>query len=259
MHSILEKILEQKNQEVAAAKRQRPLLELQRLIENVPPSRDFKRALTGNGLSCIAELKKATPLRGVICEDYDPAALAKEFESGGVKALSVLTDEQFFMGSWDHLRLAKVSVSLPVLRKDFIIDEYQLYETRANGADAVLLIKNILRGGQVGKLIQLCQELGLGYIVECNRAEEVIHSLKVGAEVIGINNRNINDFSLSIETSMMLRPLIPGHVISVSESGIRSRQDVEKLSAAGYAAILVGESLMGARDKKLKLRELLGA
>ncbi len=258
MHSILEEILLHKRREISEAKRLRPLKQLERTIEGLPASRDFRQALTADGLSCIAELKRATPLKGVICADYDTPAIAQEFEQSGAKALSVLTDERFFQGTWEHLDGARSSVSLPVLRKDFILDEYQLFESRARGADAVLLIAGVLAVDQLRSFIERCSLLGLGYLAECHNEVELSVCLNVQTEVIAINNRNLMDFTINLETSLALRQLIPDGVVSVSESGISDRSIVERLEGAGFDAILVGEALMGARDRANVLRRLLG-
>lgn len=259
MHSILEDLLLHKRREISEAKRLRPLKQLERIIEGLPASRDFRRALTVDGLSCIAELKRATPLKGVICADYDPPAIAQEFEQGGAKALSVLTDERFFQGTWEHLDGARSSVSLPVLRKDFILEEYQLFESRARGADAVLLIAGILGVDQLRSFIERCRRLGLGCIAECHNEVELKACLNVQTEVVAINNRNLMDFTINPDVSLALRDLIPDGVVSVSESGISDRSTVERLEAAGFDAMLVGEALMGARDRVTMLRRLLGA
>ena len=254
--AILQEILENKRKEIERSKRSRPREELERRIEEAPPVRDFRLSLAAKGFSCIAEMKRATPARGALCQSYDPGSIAREYEAGGASALSVLTDQRFFQGSWEHLVEARSNVSLPVLRKDFILDEYQILESRVIGADAVLLIAGILDQDRLIGLARACKSLGMACIAECHSREDICKSLEVGAEVIGINNRNIRDFSTDINVSLALRPLVPNGLTVVSESGIRTRDEIVQLEEAGFDAVLIGETLMGARDRSAVLRSL---
>jgi indole-3-glycerol phosphate synthase len=254
---MLDKIIAHKKEEVERSKKLVPLSRLEEQIAQREATRDFARALSGNGVSLIAEVKKASPSRGLLCPDFNPVVLAKTYAQGGATAISVLTDAKFFQGSLDHLTAIKKEVELPLLRKDFVIDPYQIFEACAYGADALLLIVAVLSQQHLEELLSLRHSLGLKCLVEVHGEDEVERALRSGAEIIGINNRDLNTFLSDIDTTRRLRPLIPQEKIVVSESGIKSRSDVEKLKEWGANAILVGETLVTAEDVPGKMRELM--
>ncbi|MCS6864770.1 MAG: indole-3-glycerol phosphate synthase TrpC [Gemmataceae bacterium] len=259
MPTILDRILETKQREVAAAKAMVPACELERRIADCPPVRDFPRSLRRTGqVAIIAEVKKASPSAGVIRPDFDPVAIARLYEAHGAAAISVLTDSEYFQGHLDYLTAIKSVVRLPVLRKDFIIDRYQLLEARAAGADAVLLIAECLPGEQLATLQQQATAIGLHTLVELHDAEQLPRVLACGATIIGINNRDLRTFITRLDHTRELRPHIPPDRTVVSESGIRSHADLVALQAAGVQAVLVGESLMRAPDIGAALDSLRG-
>ncbi len=218
--------------------------------------RDFRGALNSGRPAIIAEFKKASPSKGAIASG-DPALVAREYERGGAAAISVLTDEEFFRGSIDDLASARGAVSLPVLRKDFTIDEYHVAEAAAYCADAILLIAAILDSQRLRALREYAARLGLAALVEVHSERELRTALDSGADIIGVNNRNLKTFETSIETSVRMAKRIPAGVIAVAESGIRTAEDVRRLRDAGYGAFLVGEHLMRSRDRAAAVRELL--
>ncbi len=255
---MLAAILTHKRQEVAAARKEKPLAALERQAYNQPLARDFKAALCGRGsfLNLIAELKQASPSRGVIRADFNPGEQARLYTSAGATAISVLTDQRFFKGKLEYLSLVRQVTTLPLLRKDFIVDPYQIYEARAAGADAVLLIVAALSPPELKAYLDLAARLGLGALVEVHTGGEIETALSAGAGVIGINNRDLQTFKVDLHTTLALRPLIPpGHIV-VSESGIHSRKDALQVAGAGVNAILVGEALMTAADVQAKAAEL---
>ncbi|TCL55846.1 indole-3-glycerol phosphate synthase [Hydrogenispora ethanolica] len=258
----LERIVNHKRKEVLARQEEVPLSELIALISDLPETdaaRDFKSALKRQEMALIAELKKASPSKGLLRADFDPGQLAAAYEQAGAAALSVLTDETFFQGSLQNLRIAKKETRhVPLLRKDFVVDPYQLYEAKLYGADAVLLIVAVLGEEALSRFITAAQDLGLTPLVEVHGLREVEAALQAGAEVIGINNRDLSTFQVNLETTLELVRKIPADVITVSESGIRTRDDLSRLEEAGVAAVLVGETLVTAADPGLKLRQLLG-
>ena len=206
----------------------------------------------------IAEIKRRSPSKGVIRQVFDPAAVAESYARGGAAAISVLTEEDFFDGSLDHLRAARqVAMHLPILRKDFVFDEYQLYEAAAAGADAVLLIAAILDDELLEKMIRVASEIGLDQLVEVHDAEEMRRAAAAGAGIIGVNNRDLRTFEVTLETSEKLAPLAPDGVVLVSESGIENAADIGRLRHAGFQAFLIGEHLMRARDPGLALNDLI--
>src|SRR5713101_8467473 len=224
--------------------------------------RGFRRALESaskTGIAIIAELKKASPSRGLIRKDFDPAKLARELEQAGAAALSVLTDEEFFQGSLANLRTASASTRLPCLRKDFIVDEFQLLEARANCADAVLLIVAALEQAELVTLERKAGERGLDVLCEIHNEEELQRALNAGCDLIGVNTRDLRTFKVDAETAFQLAESFPKNVVRVAESGIRSGSDIARLRASGYQAFLVGESLMRAERPGDALRELLQA
>ena len=258
MENFLTKIQFLKREEIEARKIKCPLSELKARIVDLPPSRDFRAALSGEKLSLVAEVKRASPSAGIISSDFDPAAIARFYAEGGASAISVLTEKNYFGGHLDHLRAVKEAVELPVLRKDFIFDDYQLYESRAAGADAVLLISELLAEEEMKELLELGSSLGLSCLVEAHGRRELEKTLAAGSEIVGINNRNLKTMEIDLKISIELLPLIPAGRIKVSESGIRSGEEAARLAGAGADAILVGEALIRSDDKIGKIRELLG-
>jgi indole-3-glycerol phosphate synthase len=258
MPTILDKIVATKREEVARAKAALPEARLRERLTGAPPPRDFFAALGGGPpVRLIAEVKKASPSAGVIREDFDPVAIARIYQRHGASCLSVLTDEPYFQGSLEYLRQIRAAVELPVLRKDFIIDPYQVVEARAAGADAVLLIAECLSGEALGELHDAIVELGMTPLVELYEPANLARVLAAGAKLVGVNNRNLKTFQTDLEHTIRLRPQIPADRLVVGESGIRTRADVERLEAAGVAAILVGESLMARPDVAAAVDELL--
>jgi indole-3-glycerol phosphate synthase len=253
---ILNKIVVEKKQEVERSKQRLPASVLKEQIALRKASLDFASALRGDNIKLIAEVKKASPSRGVLCPDFDPVAMAKIYAQGGADAISVLTEVNHFQGSLEYLAAIREEVSVPLLRKDFIFDEYQVYESAAYGADAMLLIVAILSREQLEELLALSHSLGLGCLVEVHNENEVEKALLAGAEIIGINNRDLNTFTVDINTTRRLRPLISEGQIVVSESGIRNRDDIQKLKNWGVNAVLVGEALVTADNIPAKIKEL---
>ncbi|MFH1570428.1 MAG: indole-3-glycerol phosphate synthase TrpC [Gemmatimonadota bacterium] len=258
MRDILTEIAAYKRDFVARARSLRPLEEARAAASDTAPPADFAAALRAPGISLIAEIKKASPSRGVIRADFDPEALARAYAGAGARALSVLTDEAYFQGRDAYLQIARRASGLPALRKDFTVDPYQIYESRLIGADAVLLIVALMDGGQLEDFVGLSGQLGLAALVEVHTAVELERAAGAGAALIGVNNRDLRTFETSLETTFALLPAMPAGAVKVSESGIRCRDDVGRLAAAGVDAILVGESLMREADVGAKVRELLG-
>jgi len=259
MSSVLEKIMATKRGEIAAARQARGEAELRKMAEAAPPPRDFFAALANPGpVRLIAEVKKASPSRGVIREDFDPLEIASIYERHGASCLSVLTDEVYFQGRLEYLRQISSAVRLPVLRKDFILDSYQVLEARAAGADAVLLIAECLDDCNLRKLHNEIVALGMAPLVELYDPENLPRVLQAGATLIGINNRDLHSFETDLNHTLRLRSQVPDTCVLVSESGIRTRADVERLASAGVDAILVGETLMGSPDIGAAVDELLG-
>jgi indole-3-glycerol phosphate synthase len=253
---FLTEIVAHKRREVAARRRERPLDQLK---ESVPrPPRDFTAALRRSGIAAIAEIKRRSPSRGPLCGELDVAAVARSYARGGAAALSVLTDREFFGGSAADLQLASESVTLPVLRKDFTIDEYQIHEAQQLGADAVLLIVRMLGDGEIRRYLETTRQLGLAALVEVHDEAELDRAVDCGAEIIGVNNRNLDTFDVDLGVALRLKEGIPDGCVAVAESGIQTRADVARLAAAGYDAILAGEALMRAADPGAKLADLLG-
>ncbi len=255
--TILDKILAAKKREVERHKQAVRLTSLLECIARRQAPLVFAPALKGDRIKLIAEVKKASPSKGVLRPYFDPMALAKTYAENGAAAISVLTDAEFFLGSPDHLAAIREAVSLPLLRKDFIYDEYQLYESAAYGADALLLITAILEPPQLEKMIAISRRLGLGCLVEVHNEEELKIALASGAEIIGINNRDLKTFEVDIETTRRLRPLVPDDKIVVSESGISRREDIKKLKEWGVDAVLIGEALLTAKNIPNKIKELM--
>ncbi len=254
---ILREIIAHKRAELERARA--PLAELRAAALDAPLARDFAAALCGDDVRVIAEIKRASPSEGAIREqDFDPAAIASGYEIAGAAALSVLTDGRYFGGHLDHLRAARAAVEIPVLRKDFVIDERQVIEARAAGADAVLLIVAVLDGGRLAELLALARELGMAALVEAHDETEVEAALAADARVIGVNNRDLRSFAVDLATTERLAAMVPADRVLVAESGVHTRADVERLAAAGADAVLVGTTLMRADDPGEALEELTG-
>lgn len=259
MNTILDKIVADKRREIAAAKAALPERELLPRVADAPPPRDFFAALAAPGpIKLIAEIKKASPSKGVIREDFDPVAIARVYEAHGATCLSVLTDEPHFQGKLEHLTAVRAAVELPVLRKDFILDRYQLLEARAAGADAVLLIAECLDDCALRSLHNAALELGLIPLVELYERANLERVLTAGAVLIGINNRNLHTFEVDLEHTLRMRSQIPADHVVVGESGIATRDDALRLERGGVQAMLVGESLMRAADIGAAVDALLG-
>ena len=254
---ILDQIVDTKKREVEENKARYPLSAVKEGLKNIAPGRDFQKALADKECAVIAEVKHKSPSRGIIRNDFNPLEIAGVYEKNGAAAVSVLTDEPFFGGRNEFLTKIKGAIGLPVLRKDFIIDPYQVYETKRLGADAILFIARILKN-DLKDYIHLARELGLSPLVEIHSPQDLDRSLAAGADLIGINNRDLATFETGLKTSLNLAALIPKGKIVVAESGIRSRKDVETLMQGGIHAFLVGETLMKADDLAKKLKELLG-
>jgi indole-3-glycerol phosphate synthase len=255
--TILDKIVNVKLREVAALKKDVPQYVLEKLVKDLPPTRDFRKAIGGKGCAIIAEVKRKSPSKGELVKDFDPVRIASVYEHNGAAAVSVLTDVEFFGGDKSYLGTIKKAVNLPLLRKDFIIDPYQVYETRMIGADAILLIAAILNVRQLTRLIQLSESFELAPLVEVHNKAELKKALVCGAKIIGVNNRDLKTFITDVKTSMDLKAMIPDDKIVVSESGIFDRGTIEHLMRAGIHAFLIGESLMTAPSPGDKLKELL--
>jgi indole-3-glycerol phosphate synthase len=260
MPSILDQIVGEKRQELACQKVLAPLAAVQQRAAGQIPALDFSGALQGGQVRLIAEVKKASPSRGLLCPDFDPVRLAGIYASNGAAAISVLTDPRF-QGELEHIvqiKQAGVSRRAPVLSKDFIFDPYQVYEARAAGADALLLIVAILSPGQLGELLVLSRKLGMECLVEVHNRSELDTALACGAQVIGINNRDLHTFTTDLAVTEALVPHVPKGKVIVSESGISSLADVRRLARLGVNAVLVGEALVTATDIAAKVRELAG-
>lgn len=260
MSDILERIVAAKRQEIERRRAEIPERVLAARLADAPPVRDFRVALAkGAGLAVIAEVKKASPSAGVLRADFDPVAIARIYEANGASAISVLTDEPFFQGHLSHLTAIRSEVALPLLRKDFILDRYQVVEARVAGADAVLLIAEILGPKELPALLKQIHELGMHALVEIYERENLPRVLDAGAKIVGVNNRNLRSFVTSLDHTLELVRDIPADCCLVSESGIRTRADMVRLEQAGVHAVLIGATFMRADDIGQKLRELRGA
>ncbi len=257
--TILDKLAEHAKERCEQARRALPLSELRQKAEALPSAGfSFERALKTDDIAFICECKRASPSKGVIAAEYPYLAIAKEYEAAGADAISILTEPKWFLGSDTHLADIAANVPLPCLRKDFTVDEYMIYEAKTLGASAVLLICAILDAGQLREYLSVCESLGLSALVEAHDEREVEMALSAGARVVGVNNRNLKDFTVDTGNSARLKKLIPQDVLFVAESGVSTAEDVEKLRKAGVNAVLVGEALMRAPDKRSKLTELRG-
>jgi indole-3-glycerol phosphate synthase len=253
---ILAEIVQHKHEELADLRPRAAILE-QQAYERKTPSRSFLDALRKSTPAIIAEIKKASPSKGVLRQNFHPAFIAHAYEQGGAACLSVLTDKQYFDGSLLDLEAARASVNLPVLRKDFIIDRLQIFEAAAHNADAILLIAGILELDELGSFRELASSLALASLVEVHNQEELAKAIDSGAEIIGVNNRNLETFEVSLDTSLRLSLCMPRNATRVSESGIHTRADIDLLRGAGFDAFLVGESLLRSQDPTASLRALL--
>jgi indole-3-glycerol phosphate synthase len=259
MTTILDEIVASKRREVDAARARMPLEELEVQAAAAPPVRDFRAGLVGPGpIRLIAEVKKASPSAGVIRPDFDPIVIARTYQAHGASCLSVLTDVPYFQGHLSYLARIRASAVIPLLRKDFLIDEYQVVEARLAGADAILLIAEILDDAQLRSLLDRARDLGMTALVEFHDEANLPRVLAAGANLVGINNRDLRRFVTDLDQTLRLRDKIPPEVTLVSESGIHSRRDVKRLEAAGVSAILVGETLMRAPDIGFAVEQLLG-
>jgi indole-3-glycerol phosphate synthase len=260
MTTILDRIVASKRREIDAARSRVPAAELERRLPSAPPVRDFRAALDVPGtVQVIAEVKRASPSAGLIRPDFDPVAIARTYADHGAACISVLTDEPFFQGHLTYLERVRAAVAPPVLRKDFLLDRYQLLEARAAGADAVLLIAEILEGDALATLFRQAHELGMQCLVELYDADNLSRVLDAGARLVGVNNRDLRTFETRLEHTLELAQRMPPDCCLVSESGIRTRDDVLRLQAGGIRAVLVGETLMRAPDVGAQLDELRGA
>lgn len=255
--TILSRIIESRRAEVARRRRIMPETVLRIAAGKADAPRDFAGALVRDKVNLIAEIKKASPSAGVLRREFEPVSLARAFEQSGAAALSVLTEEENFQGALAHLRDARAAVSLPVLRKDFIVDPWQVWEARAANADSFLLIAAALDDAALAGLLNLGRELGMEALVEVHTAEELERVLAAGARILGVNNRNLHTLEVRVETSLELAGMIPEDRVAVSESGLRSAEDLRKLSAAGFDAFLIGESLMREPDPGAALKRLI--
>ncbi len=252
--NFLEEIVIFKKQEV---ERKKTVVPLHSFMGNrMIGIRDFKKSIIKNGIALIAEMKKRSPSNSNIIKHYSPENLAQVYEAGGVDAISVLTDKKYFGGNENHIIRVKKNCMVPVLRKEFIVDEYQIYESHYLGADAILLIVSILDQEQLRKFVRIAKRLNLAVLIETHNITEIERALNAGAEIIGINNRNLKNLRVDLGTSLKLRPLIPDEIIAVSESGIKNFADIKKLKEAGFDAILVGTSILQAENIVDKIREL---
>lgn len=254
----MDEILEEKRREVDKTKEELPLTKLMEGLKEISPRRDFKASIGEPGrVNLIAEVKKASPSRGVIREDFDPVGIARIYEESGADALSILTDEPFFQGKLSYLDDVRKATTLPILRKDFIIDEYQIYQSALFGADAILLLSGILSKDEMERFLSLAAGLGLDCLVEAHTEEELEKALEVDPPIIGINNRNLRTFKVDLGTTQRLIGMIPKDKVIVSESGIRSHEDVERLKNLGVGAVLIGETFMESADIGAKVREVM--
>ena len=256
---LLEQIVSNKKREVASLEASRPLGIITSALGKIEKPRSFKQNLQGSGaLKIIAEVKRASPVKGLLCSDFDPVRLARAYQRGGAGAISVITENKYFKGDPTYISQVKKYTELPILRKDFILNEYQVFESRVLNADAVLLIVSILDQYMLRRLVNLAADLGMAALVEVHNKEELKQAIDAGAEVVGINNRNLKTFSVTLSTTLELAGDIPKDTLVVSESGITSREDILLLEQAGVDAALVGENLVRSKDPSARLKELKG-
>ena len=255
--NILEQLAAHAKQRVAEKMKNKSLEEIKKEACNMPRGNfEFEKALRKNDIAFICECKKASPSKGVIAESFDYLQIAKDYEKAGADCISVLTEPKWFLGSDEYLKEIANTINIPCIRKDFTVDEYMIYEAKLLGAKAILLICAILNQSQIKHYIDICDELGISALVEAHDEAEIKMAVKAGARIIGVNNRNLKDFSVDTANSKRLRQMIPGDIIFVSESGISSNEDIKELRDAKVDAVLIGETLMKADDKTAKLKEL---
>ncbi len=258
-HDILHQLSAYAAERVEARKKEISLSDMKnKALALAKGNFEFEKALKKDDIAFICECKKASPSKGIIAEDFDYLGIAKDYEAAGADCISVLTEPKWFLGRDEYLKEIAENVSIPCIRKDFTVDEYMIYEARLLGAGAVLLICSILGGEQIREYIGICDELGISALVEAHDEKEIEMALSAGARIVGVNNRNLRDFSVDTANSRNLRNMVPGDVIFVSESGIKTPSDVEALRVAGVNAVLIGETLMRAADKKAALDSLKG-
>lgn len=259
---ILDEIIANKKSELDRLKADFPvkglIAGLKMRIKQLPQPRDFVKAVSGKDIKIIAEVKKASPSKGVIRKSFNPVEIARIYEANGASAISVLTEEKYFQGHIDYIKVIGDAVTIPVIRKDFIFDEYQIYESRAAGADAILLIAGILKKDEIDEFLKLSHSLGMSCLVEVHNEDELEKVLLTKARLIGINNRDLKTFKTDIKNTLRLVPMIPKDRVVVSESGVNSYHDVDLLKRAGVHVFLVGEAIMREKDMGKKLRELRG-
>ena len=257
---ILEEIAAKTSERIEAEKHRLPLRELQAAVRDMENNTGFpfEKALARPGMSFICEVKKASPSKGIIAEQFPYVEIAREYERAGADAMSILTEPFYFQGSNNYLSAIRKEVSIPLLRKDFTVDEYMIYEAKQIGADAILLICAILSQTQLEEYAGIAGELGLSALVEAHDEQEIQMALKARAKIIGVNNRNLKDFTVDISNSVRLRELVPRDILFVSESGMKTRADIERLEENGTNAVLIGETFMRSSDKAGMLRELRG-
>lgn len=255
--NILQKVISSTLQRVALRQKETPLKALQTTLSTIKEPRDFALALQGPGIQLIAEIKRASPSKGPLHPNLDASELARSYARGGAAALSVLTEPVFFQGSHQDLAQAKIAGGLPVLCKDFILEAYQVYEARTYGADAVLLLAALHGASTLRSLLTLAHSLGMSALIEVHNEQEVERAMAAGASLIGINNRNLEDFSVDLNTTLRLKPCIPPEIPVVSESGIHTPEDLGLLQSSGIRAVLIGEALVTSADPEGKIRELL--
>lgn len=258
--SLLNKIVERKKERLNVLKSKIILEEIKSMASDVEQSKNFKEAIKRDSgpIRLIAEIKKASPIRGILRQEFDPIKIALIYRRKNVDAISVITEEDFFHGKLDYLIEAKRATNIPILRKDFIFEEYQIYESRAKGADAFLLIASILEGGQIVEFLHLAKELGLSVIFEVHNFKELEMALRADVDIIGINNRDLKTLDVNLDTTFELKKEIPEDKIVVSESGIKTREDVKRLEDTGIDSILVGTAFMEADDIDKKIDEIMG-
>ncbi len=255
---MISRIIEEKRRVVDEAKRLKTKEELIKEVSHISVNSSFKKNISRpHHINLIAEIKKASPSKGIIRGDFNPTKIAMTYQANGASAISVLTDERFFEGKLEYIKTVKDTVSLPVLRKDFIIDEYQIYESVAVGADAILLIADLLSVSEMTGFYQLATSLGLDVLLEVHNEEDIDKAVATGGEIIGINNRDLHTFKVDLAMTQKLIRLIPAHKIKVSESGIKSYEDVMFLKSLGINAVLIGEAFMEASDISAKMREIM--
>ncbi len=257
MNSILQNIVKEKRERIEAQKKAVSIEVLKEKVKGIPERISFKKALESKGVNIVAEIKRATPSLGIISKDFDPARIAKEYEAGGAKAISVLTEEKYFLGDMSHISVVRTNTKLPILNKDFISDPYQIYQGAIAGADAVLLIAAILDREALKDLLNLSKNLGMDSLVEVHTEEDLKKALDAGAEIIGINNRNLETFEVDLDTSKKLFPKVPKGKIVIAESGIETSKDIKGLKDIGINSFLIGNTLMTSRDIKKTLNEFM--